>query len=131
MKGFLLDTHIWFWYLSGSRSLSPSLRRVIDQTRSDCWISPISLWELGILNARRRIALPRRFRQWMNEALEKFPLNEAPLNNEIALVSLEVGLTHPDPADRFLAATTIVYELVLMTVDERLTRARAIPTRSR
>lgn len=45
---------------------------------------------------------------------------DAPLTREIALRSREVGLAHNDPADRFLAATAAVYDLVLMTADRLL-----------
>jgi PIN domain nuclease of toxin-antitoxin system len=38
-----------------------------------------------------------------------------------------VRLPHQDPVDRFLAATAIVYELTLVTADERLLRARGVP----
>jgi PIN domain nuclease of toxin-antitoxin system len=30
---------------------------------------------------------------------------EAPLTSEVAVASRLIGLSHPDPADRFLAAT--------------------------
>jgi PIN domain nuclease of toxin-antitoxin system len=39
-------------------------------------------------------------------------------------------LPHRDPADHFLAATTLVYDLTLITVDGRLTQATWLPTRS-
>lgn len=131
MTGFLLDTHIWLWYLSGSSRLPPSLMRLIDRSRSDCWLSPISVWETGLLAASGRIIVPAPLRRWIEQALERLPVNEAPLNNEVALVSQEVDLPHPDPADRFIAATARVYDLLLVTVDERLTKAKGIRTRSR
>jgi PIN domain nuclease of toxin-antitoxin system len=53
------------------------------------------------------------------------------MTGEVALVSHELALRHRDPADRFLAASALVYDLTLLTVDERLRRARWLPTRSR
>jgi PIN domain nuclease of toxin-antitoxin system len=84
-----------------------------------------------MLADRGRIRIPMPFRAWATEALTRFPLNEASLNREVALTSLEVALPHRDPADRFISATTLVYDLVLLTVDERLTKAGGIPTRRR
>lgn len=46
-------------------------------------------------------------------------------------MSQEIDLGHRDPADHFIAATAIVYELTLLTVDQRLTKARWLTTRSR
>ena len=67
-------------------------------------------------------------REWLETARRRLPLCEAGLNTEIAVTSLEVDLEHRDPADRFLAATTLVFDLELLTVDGRLTRAEWLPT---
>jgi PIN domain nuclease of toxin-antitoxin system len=45
---------------------------------------------------------------------------DAPLNREVAILSRFIALDHEDPADRFLAATAALYELTLITADERL-----------
>lgn len=104
---------------------------MIDETRDDCWLSPISVWELSMLESRGRIRMSKPLRQWVEEAFTQFPVIEAPLNHAVALSSREISLPHPDPADRFLAATSLVYELVLITVDQRLVRSKAILTRSK
>lgn len=131
MTGFLLDTHIWWWYLTGSDRLGRGLQRQIEQSGSDCWVSPVSVWELGLLVEGDRIRIPGTCRQWVSEAISKFPVSEAPLTQEVALVSGELELSHRDPADHFLAATALVYNLIIMTVDQRLTKAKWLPTRSR
>lgn len=131
MNAFLLDTHIWWWYLTGSDQLGRGLHRQINQAADDCWLSPISIWELEMLSKRKRIRIPGVFRKWVEEALAKFPLGEATLTKEVALVSGEIELPHRDPADHFLAASALVYGLLLMTMDQRLTKAKWLPTRSR
>lgn len=127
---YLLDTHVWFWYLTGSPRLPQGLREAIDGSLGELWLSPISVWELCVLDERGRVRLSPDPRSWVEQALERLPLEEAALNREVALQSREVELAHRDPADRFLAATALVFGLALLTVDERLTRARGIPTRS-
>jgi PIN domain nuclease of toxin-antitoxin system len=89
------------------------------------------MWELGMLEARGRIRIKKAFRIWVEEALSRFPINEAALNNEVALASHEVQLSHQDPADRFLSATSLVYDLVLLTVDDRLVKSKGISTRNK
>jgi PIN domain nuclease of toxin-antitoxin system len=64
----------------------------------------------------------------VHEALEAFPIREAALNRAVALNALAISLPHKDPADRFLAATTLVYDLILVTVDARLMEADWLPT---
>lgn len=104
---------------------------MIDESRSSCWLSPISVWELRMLEERGRIRINQPFRKWTEKAFERFSVNEAPLNKEVAIVSHEVTLSHADPADRFIAATSLVYDLMLLTVDERLVRAKGISTKSK
>ncbi len=91
---------------------------------------PISVWELGMLATRGRVRLHTNLRQWVAQAHGQFPVQEAPLNREVALTSHEITLASRDPADHFLAATALVYELTLMTVDERLTQTTWLSTRS-
>ena len=55
-------------------------------------------------------------------------MHDAPLNREVAVHSRSVRLAHEDPADRFLAATADVYELALVTADERLLRGQGFRT---
>ncbi|MHB8492232.1 MAG: type II toxin-antitoxin system VapC family toxin [Solirubrobacteraceae bacterium] len=127
---YLLDTHIWFWHLTGSERLPGSLRREVDAAGGALWLSPVSVWELGMLHARARINLLGGLRAWVKTAMGFLPLIEAPLTQEVALCSQEVELAHRDPADRFLAASALVYDLTLMTVDERLLGATWLPTRA-
>ena len=122
---------MWLWYLGGLAKLPAGLRQAIDDSTASCWLSPISVWELSLLAEHGRVQLKGSFREWTTRAQRLLPLREAPLNHEIALVSREVRLAHEDPADRFLAATALVYGLTLLTVDRRLARARWLSTRSR
>jgi len=130
VSGYLLDTHIWYWHLGGSDRLPPGLRRLVERSPEEVWYSPISVWELGVLAERGRLELLPDARGWIQDALELLPLREAPLTTEVALRTTEVELPHRDPADRFLCATAAVFELTILTVDERLVRARGVPTRS-
>ena len=57
---------------------------------------------------------------WLDDALRRVPLRDAPLTRDVARRSGGVGLDHDDPADRFLAATAAVSDLVLVTADDRL-----------
>ena len=45
-------------------------------------------------------------------------------------MSNELDLPHRDPADRFLAATALVFGLMLVTLDRRLQMADRLPTYS-
>ena len=65
---WLLDTHIWVWYLLGSARLPVGLRQLLDTAPAACWLSPISVWEVGILVARGRLRLDRPLAAWVAQA---------------------------------------------------------------
>jgi PIN domain nuclease of toxin-antitoxin system len=77
-------------------------------------------WELLVLAERGRVRLDGDPRAWVEEALDKAPLEEAALSRDVALRSREGALPHQDPADRFLVATALCYELTLVTADGTL-----------
>jgi PIN domain nuclease of toxin-antitoxin system len=81
-------------------------------------LSPLSAWEALLLNAKGRIRLHGDLAGWLARATAH--LREAPLTHEIVLAAHQLPLPHPDPADRFLAATAQVLGLTLVTADERL-----------
>ena len=113
----LLDTHIWLWAYLEPRRLGPRLLRELRNSANEVWLSPISMWEALILHKKGRIQLPADIDEWLYQAT--LATREAPLTHEIALAASRLPL-HSDPADRFLAGTAQVLDLVLATADQRL-----------
>lgn len=123
----LLDTHIWRWSLVAPERLGRQVKAALVRPKTEVWLSPISVWELLVLAERGRVRLTPGPRQWLATALSETPAHEAPLNHQVAVRSREVLPAHADPADRFLVATALIYDLVLVTADETLIRAKACP----
>jgi PIN domain nuclease of toxin-antitoxin system len=121
----LLDTHIWLWAYLEPRRLGPRLLRDLRNEANELWLSPISTWEALTLHEKGRIRLPGDIDEWLRSAT--VATHEAPLTHEIALAASRLSL-HQDPADRFLAATAQVLDLVLATADQRLLGLGEIPT---
>ena len=124
----LLDTHIWIWSLGASSKLLKRVAHALDDPNNDLWLSPISIWELTILNAKGRTASVGRIEDWIANALRASPMREAPITSEVALATNQFRPEHPDPADAFLAATAKVYDLTLVTSDAALLASKEIAT---
>ena len=73
-----------------------------------------------LLAKRERIQLRTDATRWARLVLRDFPVRDATLTREVAVTSRSVDLPHEDPADRFIAASAIVYEQTLVTADARL-----------
>lgn len=126
----LLDTHIWLWYLLGDKHLSSQQQTAIANPNTELWLSPISIWETIMLAQKGRLSLQPDPVSWVNLALQTLETREATLNHPIAILSRQIALPHPDPADRFIAATAIYYGLTLATVDTKLIGNSLLPTLS-
>ncbi len=53
-------------------------------------------------------------------------MREAACNFEVAKTVSTLSLPHNDPADHFIAATALVYDLTLVTVDQKLVAAEQL-----
>ncbi|MCY4482066.1 MAG: type II toxin-antitoxin system VapC family toxin [Spirochaetaceae bacterium] len=113
----LLDTHIWVWSVSDDARLTDTVRRVLEDPLHELWISSISTWEVLLLAERGRLVLNPDARSWVRQALSDTPVREAPITIDVALASRSVRLDNQDPADRFIAASAMVFGLTLITAD--------------
>ncbi|MGH8652901.1 MAG: type II toxin-antitoxin system VapC family toxin [Gammaproteobacteria bacterium] len=124
----MLDTHILLRSLLEPKRLAKRVALALEAPENELWLSPITTWEVLMLAEKGRVLLNPEPKAWIRKAYRTMPFKEAPLNHEVALVSRDLRLPHQDPADRFLAATALVYDLVLVTSDERLFRSKALTT---
>ena len=124
----LLDTHIWIWSLLEPSKLGRRVRSELELADNELWLSPISAWELLVLIEKGRVIVDKEPVAWVAEVSRAVPLREAALTHEVAIESRCLDLPHQDPADRFLAATARVYDLTLVTADDRLLGSRGYST---
>lgn len=120
----LLDTHIFLWSFLQPERLTHDVAAALEGTDNEIWLSPITTWECLVLARKGRVRLLPEATIWLRERLETLGPREAHLNHEIAMESERIDLPHPDPADRFLAATAIVFDLILVTADDRLMHSK-------
>ena len=123
----LLDTHIILWSAAEPEKLPQDITNELESDSNELWFSSISVWEILLLAEKDRISLGQDIVKSVREIFRRVPLREAVLNQEVAIQSRIVQLPHQDPADRFLAATAMVYDLTLVTADSRLLSARDVP----
>jgi PIN domain nuclease of toxin-antitoxin system len=126
----LLDTHIWIWSHNETSRLGLKAREAIGDSANRLWLSSASVWEFMLLVERGRLALRGKMSatDWLEAAMSRAPMIDAPLTRDVAVRSRSVGLVHEDPVDRFLAATADVYDLTLLTADEALLQGKGYRT---
>ena len=118
----LLDTHVWLWMAGGERIAPAARKRIAAAAAEDALVmSPISIWEVGMLAAKGRIAVQPDCLSWIAEALAKTGVRLLPLSVQVAVESsfLPEGF-HGDPADRIIVASAIAFPATLVTRDAQI-----------
>ena len=120
---FLLDTHVWIWLVNGEKKMEkgPLVRRLRENPSVSLRVSVLSVWEVGMLEAKGRNELPLGCLEWVQRALEAPGLALVPLTTEVAIASSRLpGAFHGDPIDRILVATARDLGMALVTQDSRI-----------
>lgn len=123
---YLLDTHIWLWTSMQPDRLSSRLAKILADPQNELWVSPVSVWELTILCRKGRFRVHPDIPTWVAKTVSDLRLTEAPLTIEVVLALSSISFSHGDPADHFLAATAKLFDLTLVTADEKLMKAPGI-----
>ena len=122
MKGLLLDTHIWIW-LSMGVNLTPTQVNLIKNyaVEASLYLSSISIWELAMLDAKKRITINTPINEWIKNSIKNSKIQTINLEQQIAVESCNLpGNFHADPADRIIVATARVHELSLISRDKNI-----------
>ena len=114
----LLDTHTWVWYASNSPKLSNTARQAIFNAEKLA-VHIISCWEIAMLVEKGRIKFDKDIEEWITLALSYPKITLLPFEPSVAILAARLPNNfHGDPADRFLAASCLTYQIPLITKDE-------------
>lgn len=123
----LLDTHAWIWWIRRDIRLGQAAIDELDALPPDGrpYLSDISLWEVAMLTARRRLDLTTPLGEWLEIA--SHPRSVRVLAISAAIATETTGFARSvlrDPADRIIVATSRVQDVPLLTYDRTIRRSR-------
>ena len=118
---YLLDTCAVLWLAGDALSLNESTRFALQQKHNKVYASAITSAEIACLVRKERIELPKHWRTWFRDAVDKngWEVLSIDLENIEEAYSLP-GDFHADPADRILVAAARINRLKLVTGDEKI-----------
>jgi len=122
----LLDTHIWLWWLLGDGTLSSMERKALDRlaSKGKLAISWVSVWETEMLDRKGRIRLAPGFQSWIEQATKPEIVTVLPADIAVVIAQRHLPeIFHPDPADRLIAATSVLSGYPLATHDQRILKS--------
>ena len=119
---FLLDTHIWIWWVDNPQNLTKKQISTIKKNeKSGLLLSRISVWEVAKLVEKDRLQFTVPVEDWIELATRYPGVQLVNLTNEIVVNSTQLpGTFHKDPADQLIVATSRVEKVCLLTADEKI-----------
>ncbi|MEX0905142.1 MAG: type II toxin-antitoxin system VapC family toxin [Balneolaceae bacterium] len=119
----LLDTHVWLWWLLGDGNLNSTEREALDRLagKRHISISWVSVWETEMLERKGRITLLPDLTAWMKLAVQPTVTSILPVDVNVVLAQRKLPENlHADPADRLIAATSLLSGFSLATHDSKI-----------
>lgn len=126
-----LDTHVILWDAIQPQMLSKKAREAIVRANQadGLFFCSISLWEIAMLIRKKRIEVNVSYGDLVQLLLScnKYVFQE--ITPEIAELSTTLPDTiNSDPADRIIAASSLVTKTPLVTADENLRKSDIVQT---
>ena len=115
---YLLDTCALIWLGMGGGDLSADARRRISMA-SALHYSSISVWEIARLMKEGRVFIPNDVAGFVADLKEQYDVAAIPPTDELMIRAAQLPDFHKDPADRIIIATSLAYDLTIVTGDSK------------
>lgn len=114
---FVLDTHVFLWWIVDSPQLSAHVRDVMRNPANELFLSVASAWEIAIKVNLGRLRLPDRPDRFIPGQLMKNAIEPLPVEMSHALYVSRLPAIHRDPFDRVIIAQSILEKMAVVTRD--------------
>ncbi len=119
---FLLDTHVFLWWISGEPRMSKRAAETIRNPDSELFVSAVCGWEIAIKATLGRLDLPSSPLDFVAEHLHQNDFDVLPISMHHALSVHDLPREHSDPFDRLLISQSLCENLPIITGDEAFKR---------
>lgn len=113
MGKYLLDTHIFLWWISDSEQLSKEVFDIISDGSNQIYISSATIWEIAIKEALGKLEVDAD----LDNVIEENGFIELKVSAVCANATKKLEQIHRDPFDRMLISQAIEGDMILITVD--------------
>jgi PIN domain nuclease of toxin-antitoxin system len=112
----LLDTHVFLWWLSDPKILTPAAASAISDPQNRVLISVAVLWEIAIKRAIGKLTAPID----LQNDVQRVGFELLPIDLVHVEKTERLPMHHRDPFDRMLVAQAIVEGATLVTRDPNI-----------
>lgn len=112
---YLLDTHVFLWWMENKR-LSSKLMDLLNDPENEVYLSVVNVWEIVIKNAKGKLKSPKEIKEGIQSS--GFLVLSVEVSHALEVAKLPDY--HNDPFDRILIAQAKAEDLILITADKKI-----------
>ena len=113
MAKYLLDTHIFLWWISDAGQLNKEVFDIVSDASNQIYVSSATIWEIAIKEALGKLEVDAD----LDNAIEENGFIELKVSAVCANATKKLEQIHRDPFDRMLISQAIEGDMMLITVD--------------
>jgi PIN domain nuclease of toxin-antitoxin system len=114
---FLLDTHIFLFFINGDSSISKKVIDIINNPLTEKYISIVSIWEITIKVNIGKLKLKDDINS-IYSLLDKHKVKILQPSKYDFITYSILPLIHKDPFDRLIISQALANDLILITDDQ-------------
>jgi PIN domain nuclease of toxin-antitoxin system len=114
---FLLDTHIFLWFVNDDPRLSTHLKDLIENENNFSYLSIASIWEMSIKYNLGKLTLAPSYEQFVDTEVIASSINLLNIELEHLKINATLPFHHRDPFDRIIICQSMAENIPIITVD--------------
>ena len=115
---YLLDTHLFLWYINGDEKLKSKYKEIIENLENDMYLSTVSIWECIIKAKTGKLEIPNPIYDYLNTKRIEHKIEILNFNYNSLYFLETLPDIHKDPFDRLIICQALSNNLILLTDDE-------------
>jgi PIN domain nuclease of toxin-antitoxin system len=115
---YLIDTHIFLWWLFNDSKLDTTCRDIIRNPDHRIFVSSASAWEIATKYRIGKLPEAKQLVEQYSQILHQAKFIELAITSAHALRAGSLPIAHRDPFDRMIMAQAELESLPLITYDK-------------
>ncbi len=117
MASYLLDTHIFLWWIDADPRLPQTIRQIIADPNNQLFLSAASVWEMAIKAGLGKLNLEGDPEAFLAKHLRQNAITAMPIQMSHAAHVFRLPYHHRDPFDRLLIAQSQLEKTPILSTD--------------
>lgn len=115
-----MDTHTFLWSLFDTKSLSKTVKSILEDVDHEVFLSTVSFWEISLKYALGKLELKRSKPSDLPHYAKKLGYEILPLSEAESSSFYQLKRLHGDPFDLMLIWQAIQKKLILLSKDKKM-----------